>query len=121
MIEKQQRRIVFFLGAGASLGAGAVANIQGGGEISIPTQVEFWETFLRFCRSHTNRREIESFLFRYFLGYAKAPGRSSSRDRRKRLRPIDVEEVFTFLSERNNAPGVSPQFQAYTAKVWRAC
>jgi hypothetical protein len=117
---KQQRRIVFFIGAGASLGAGASAPIQGGGEVAIPTQATFWETFLRFCHSKANRRKIESFLFRYFLGYGKAPGRATAITRRKLLQPIDVEEVFTFLSERNNAPGVASQFQAYTKEVWDA-
>jgi hypothetical protein len=78
----------------------------------------FWETFLRFCRSTDNRNNIESFLFRYFLGYGKAPGRSNSAARRKMLNGIDVEEVFTFLSERNHAPRTSIQFQAYTKKVW---
>jgi hypothetical protein len=36
------------------------------------------------------------------------------------LKGIDVEEVFTFLSERNRAPRTSIQFQAYTKKVWEA-
>ena len=36
------------------------------------------------------------------------------------LKAIDVEEVFTFLSERNHAPRTSPQFQSYTKKVWEA-
>lgn len=67
--------IVFFLGAGASLGAGAVASIRGGGKIAIPTQSTFWETFLRFCSSKKNKKTIESFLFRYFLGYKKVPSR----------------------------------------------
>lgn len=120
MADKQQRRIVFFIGAGASLGSGASAPIQGGGEVMIPTQATFWETFLRFCGSRNNRRKIESFLFRYFLGYGKAPGRATAAARRKLLQPIDVEEVFTFLSERNNAPAVSPQFQGYTKEVWDA-
>lgn len=64
-------KIVYFLGAGASYGAGAVAKIQGGAKISIPTQATFWSTFLRFCKSDANRKTIESFLFRYFLGYNK--------------------------------------------------
>lgn len=115
----QSRRIVYFLGAGASLGAGAYAAVQGGGRVPIPTQDSFWETFLRFCTT-SNKRDIERFLFRYFLGYARAPARTSSANRRKQLRPIDVEEVFTFLSERNNAPEISNQFQAYTGRVWDA-
>jgi SIR2-like domain len=120
MPEKQQRRIVFFLGAGASYGAGATAPIQGGGELPIPTQETFWDTFLRFCRSSKNRDTIESFLFRYFLGYKKKPSRTKAVERRKKLKSIDVEEVFTFLSERNHAPRTSQQFQLYTKQVWEA-
>ena len=112
-----ERRIVYFLGAGASFGAGAYAPKQGGGRIPIPTQSTFWETFLRFCRSRRNKKDIEAFLYRYFLDYGKVPGRTSEAARRRQLAPIDVEEVFTFLSERNNAPSVSPQFKTYTLRV----
>lgn len=115
-----ERRIVFFLGAGASFGAGAVAPVQGGGEIPIPTQATFWETFLRLSKSNKNKKDIENFLFRYFLNYRRAPGRASAKARRAQLRPIDVEEVFTFLSERNNAPGVSPQLRTRTTRIWEA-
>ncbi len=59
-------------------------------------------------------------MFRYFLNYRRAPGRASSKARRAQLKPIDVEEVFTFLSERNNAPGVSPQLRGRTTKIWEA-
>jgi len=118
--EKVTRRIVFFLGAGASFGAGSSTSVQGGGEIPIPTQDTFWETFFRFCRSRYNRFEIEGFLFRYFLNYGKTPSRATAIARRKLLKPINVEEVFTFLSERNTAPGVTPQLRARTKKVWRA-
>jgi hypothetical protein len=119
MPAKQQRRIIFFLGAGASYGAGASVPIQGGGERRIPTQNTFWETFLRFGRSNQNKNDIESFLFRYFLGYSKAPGRLKRAKRLPKLAHIDVEEVFTFLSERNTAPRISPQFRAYTQNVWK--
>jgi hypothetical protein len=115
-----ERRIVYVLGAGASYGAGAYAARQGGGRIPIPTQVTFWETFLRFCRSHENRRLIERFLYRYFLDYHRVPSRSSAAARRRQLAPIDVEEVFTFLSERNFAPSISPQLKTYTLEVWSA-
>ena len=118
MSEKQQRRIVFFLGAGASLGAGALTTVQHGGKLAIPTQDTFWETLLRFCRNDDRRKRIESFLFRYFLGYSQAPARANAASRRKLLKGIDVEEVFTFLSERNRAPGTSSQFQLYTKEVW---
>ena len=85
MLETQQRQIVFFLGAGASYGAGAFTTVQHGGRIKIPTQETFWETLLRLGRSRDNRSDIESFLFRYFLGYGKPPGRSNSAARRKML------------------------------------
>lgn len=35
---KQQRKVVFFLGAGASFGAGAYATVQHGGHVPIPMQ-----------------------------------------------------------------------------------
>lgn len=116
----QQRKIVFFFGAGASLGAGGYAVVQGGGHLPIPTQQDFWDTFLRFCGSHDNRRNIESFLFRYFLGYARVPARASSAQRRKLLAHINVEEVFTFLSERAQAPSTSASLRAYSSKIWEA-
>jgi hypothetical protein len=108
------------LGAGASFGAGAYATKQGGGRIPIPTQSTFWETFLRFCDDDQHRKTIEAFLYRYFLDYKKVPGRAIEAARRRQLAPIDVEEVFTFLSERNYAPSVSPQLKTYTSRVWRA-
>jgi hypothetical protein len=117
---KQQRKIVFFLGAGASYGAGSYAPVQAGGRVAIPTQATFWDTFLRFSRSKRNRRDIESFLFRYFLGYARVPARSTALQRRKLLKSLDVEEVFTFLSERARAPSTSAALRGYAAKVWSA-
>jgi len=112
--------IVYFLGAGASLGAGATASVQGGGKIPIPTQSSFWETFLRFCKSKDNRKTIESFLFRYFLGYKKLPGKLGAKGRSHLLAGVDVEEVFTFLSERSRAPSTTPQLRTYVRKVWAA-
>lgn len=112
--------VVYFIGAGASLGAGATASIQGGGKITIPIQTTFWETFLRFCGSKENRRTIESFLFRYFLGYKKFPGKLKARNRGRLLANIDVEEVFTFLSERSRAPSTSSQLRTYVRRVWDA-
>jgi hypothetical protein len=82
LAEKQKRRIVFFLGAGASLGAGSFTSVQGRGEIPIPTQDTFWETFFRFCKSAKNRADIEAFLFRYFLNYGRTPSRSTATARR---------------------------------------
>lgn len=115
-----ERRVVFFLGAGASLGAGAYATTRGGARVPIPTQRTFWDTFLRFCASTQNRHLIEAFLYRYFLDYHRVPARLGEAARRRQLAPIDVEEVFTFLSERNTAPSVSPQFKTYASRVWSA-
>ena len=67
------RKILFFLGAGASVGAGAYATVQAGGRIQIPVQSDFWSVFLRFIKGRANRKIIESFLFRYFLGYNESP------------------------------------------------
>jgi len=114
------RKVLFFLGAGASRGAGSTAPAQGGARVPSPTQSEFWDVFLRFCPTGSNRRLIQSFLFRYFLGYIRVPARLSSVDRRRALRHVDVEEVFTFLSERVRAPSTSPQFRSYALRIWRA-
>lgn len=114
------RKIIYFLGAGASVGAGAYSVVQAGGRIEIPTQATFWETFLRFCSSLARRRTIESFLFRYFLGYNRVPARTHPSKRRKQLMVVDVEEVFTFLSERTRAPSTSPQLRTYSREVWDA-
>lgn len=76
--------------------------------------------FLRFVPSGNNRKLIQSFLFRYFLGYQRVPARLSSVRRRRALRPIDVEEVFTFLSERVQAPSTTAQFRTYALHIWQA-
>ena len=114
------RKIMFFLGAGASYGAGATATIQGGGELPIPTQKDFWETVLRFCKSNKHRKQIESFLFRYFSIYRRVPARSKAGERRRLLNGVDVEEVFTFLSERTRAPSTSSQLRKYMEEVWES-
>lgn len=119
-MSEQQRKILFFLGAGASLGAGAYAVIQGGNMLPIPTQSSFWDVFLRFCESKSNRKTVESFLFTYFLGYSKIPAKLSSAKRREILSGIDVEEVFTFLSERAQAPATTSSMRTYAKKVWSA-
>lgn len=116
----KKKSFVYFLGAGASYGVGAEATVQAGGSVRIPTQADFWSTFLRFCGSRNNRSKIESFLFRYFLGYSRVPSRSSASERRNQLNSIDVEEVFTFLSERVRAPSTSPQLRKYSLEVWEA-
>ncbi len=116
----QGRKILYFLGAGASYGAGAYATVQGGGRLPVPTQRTFWSTFLRFCKSKKHRQEIEAFLFRYFLGYHRTPARLRPSARGRRLDGVDVEEVFTFLSERISAPSTSSQLRSYTQGVWDA-
>ena len=115
----QGRKILYFLGAGASVAAGAGASVQGGGYLEIPTQKSFWSTFLRFS-SKDNYRTIESFLFRYFKGYARVPTRKKPAKRRHDLDGIDVEEVFTFLSERIRSPSATPQMRSYAVQVWNA-
>lgn len=115
----QGRKVLYFLGAGASYGAGATAAVQGSGAIPIPTQASFWETFLRFSKNAKRRSRIESFLFRYFMGYRKVPSRSKPAERRRMLNGIDVEEVFTFLSERARAPSTTPQLRTYAKEVWQ--
>lgn len=117
---RQQRKIVFFLGAGASFGSGAYASVQHGGKLRIPTQSTFWNTFLRFCRSNQNRRRIESFLFRYFRGYARVPARVQPSKRRSMFTDVNVEEVFTFLSERARAPSTTPQLRSHVTQIWSA-
>jgi hypothetical protein len=114
------RKILFFLGAGASYAAGAATRVQAGGRVPIPTQATFWDTFLRFCSSEERRDQIESFLFRYFKGYGRLPARSSPASRRRQLNGIDVEEVFTYLSERFRAPSTTPQLRSYAAEIWEA-
>jgi hypothetical protein len=115
----QGRKILYFIGAGATRAAGAYVPAQGGGRIPIPTQSEFWEVFLRLCPNRTARAEIERFLFRYFLGYRRVPSRTVPSNRRAQLRRVDVEEVFTFLSERSKAPSSSTQLKAYADRVWQ--
>ena len=117
---QQGRKICFFLGAGASVGAGAFAKVQHGGHIPIPMQGTFWDTFLRFCKNPAHRKAIESFLFRYFLGYERVPARATALKRRAMFKNIDVEEVFTFISERVRAPATSPALRTYASSVWDA-
>ena len=114
----QLRRIVYFLGAGASVAAGAYATVQHGGRIQAPIQKNFWSTFLRFCKWTENNKTIESFLFRYFLGYGRVPARLKPMSRYALLNETEVEEVFTFISERIAAPATSPQLRVAVEKVW---
>jgi len=111
------RKILYFLGAGASRGAGAVTGVQGGGSVEIPLQADFWQTVLRFA-TRPERKQIEAFLFRYFAGYRRVPSRTSGLGRTSLLRGIDAEEVFTFISERSQAPSTSPQLKAYVDRIW---
>ncbi len=114
------RKIVWFMGAGAPLGAGAYTSVQAGGRIKIPTQADFWPTLLRFCQSRKDRKTIESFLFRYFTHYSKVPARSEASARAKLLQDINVEEVFTFISERVASPTTSDQLKRTFSGVWSA-
>lgn len=102
------------------MAAGAYATVQRGGHLPTPTQADFWETFLRFCKSNHNRRTIESFLFRYFKGYRKTPTRLVPSHRHPILNDIDVEEVFTFISERIAAPATSVQLKTAVERVWES-
>jgi hypothetical protein len=112
------RKVLYFVGAGVPKAAGAFVAVEGGGEIPIPTQAEFWPVFLRLCRSNLARTQIESFLFRYFVGYRRPPYRIKPPERRKLLATVDVEEVFTFLSERTKAPSSSSQLKVYAQRIW---
>jgi hypothetical protein len=114
------RKILYIIGAGAPRAVGAYVQVQGGKRISIPTQAEFWDAFFRLSGTSKASKEIESFLFRYFLGYSRVPARATPADRRKMLAPIDVEEVFTFVSERSKAPSSSVQLKRYADAVWLA-
>lgn len=112
------RKVVYFLGAGASLAAGAYFRGQGSARIPIPTAKDFWATFFRLARRPDRKKRVEAFLFRYFLGYARVPSRLSPSDRRKELAALDVEEVFTFLSERVAAPSTEAGLRRYFELVW---
>lgn len=116
----QGRKIIFFLGAGASRGAGAFAPAQHGARIPIPIQEDFWPVFLRYCKKKENKKLIERFLFRYFLGYKKVPSRAHWKTRRNQLSGINVEEVFTFLSERARAPSVTTSMRTTATTTWAA-
>jgi hypothetical protein len=119
-IKPTRRKVVWIFGAGASLGAGAYAKIQRGGKIYIPTQVDFWDTLLRYA-SAKDRDIIEAFLYRYFKGYHKTPSKLNHNRRRKAFKEVDVEEVFTFLSERVSTPTITPQLKTYFQdSVWPA-
>lgn len=114
------RKVVWFFGAGASRGAGATTRVRGGGTVPIPTQADFWPVLLGFA-NRADRRLIESFLFRYFRGYLRTPPRMNPVARRKSLWQVNVEEVFTFLSERMTTATLSAQQKAYFGdQVWRA-
>lgn len=111
------RKIVYVLGAGASRALAAVTKYKKSRNIAIPIQADFWDVYLKFIPP-ASQSAIESFLFRYFLGYRRKPGNMTNRTRRDLLSSIDVEEVFTFLSERLGAPSSSPQLRAYCGQLW---
>lgn len=83
-------------------------------------QSTFWDTFLRFSHSTKNKQRVESFLFRYFKGYDRVPARRDAKQRRAMIGDVDVEEVFTFLSERARAPSTSPQLRTEALRIWEA-
>lgn len=119
-IVKGSRKIVWVLGAGASRGAGSYTTVQRNGRISIPTQDSFWETILRFADA-PDRKDIEAFLFRYFNGYKRVPAKIPANKRRKLLDKVDVEEVFTFLSERVSTTTISSSLKQYFRdRIWSA-
>lgn len=118
--KKTGRKVVWVFGAGASRGAGAYSLIQKGGKILIPTQSDFWETVLRFASSE-DRKLIEAFLFRYFKGYSKTPPKIKPTQRKKHFNGVNVEEVFTFLSERVSTKTIASQLQKYFQNdIWPA-
>lgn len=96
----KKRSFVYFLGAGASYGIGAEAMVQGG-TVMIPPQPNYWSTFLRFCRSPKSRATIQSFLYRYFLGYTRGLSRASASARRAQLN-LMVHELVHLLERRRN-------------------
>lgn len=111
------RKIVWFLGAGASRGAGAALRVGGsGGTIKIPIQADFWDVVLRYG-SKKDADKIQSFLFRYFAGYDRTPARSNRKERREVLKNIDVEEVFTFLSERIKTKQIPDSLKTYFTEI----
>ena len=50
----------------------------------------------------------------------KVPSRLKPAERRKLLNEVDVEEVFTYLSERARAPSTSQQLRTYSRQIWAA-
>ncbi|HMI64888.1 MAG TPA: SIR2 family protein [Cyclobacteriaceae bacterium] len=111
------RKVVWFFGAGASRGAGAYTTAQKKGKIYIPTQADFWSTVLKYS-SVADRHVIESFLFHYFK-MSGIPAKLNHPTRAKLLNNINVEEVFTFLSERMSTETISPSLRTYFGNtVW---
>ena len=111
------RKIVYVLGAGASRALEVVTNYKKSKRIPIPIQGDFWDTYLKFVPPAT-RANVESFLFRYFLGYQRVPGNMTHATKRGLLAEVEVEEVFTFLSERSRAPSSSAQLKSECVKIW---
>ena len=111
------RIVVYILGAGASRALGAVASYKKSTAIKIPIQDDFWDVFLKYL-GPADRSEIEGFLFKYFLGYVRKPGNMTSRTRKDLLSTINVEEVFTFLSERSQAPSSSTALRNTCNDIW---
>lgn len=111
------RRICWFMGAGASKAAGASVNIAHHVTLPIPTQSDFWPTLLKIAPS-SDEKIIEQFLFRYFKGYERVPTKIKTPvKKRKIFQDVDVEEVFTFLSERISTNTISPSLKKYFETV----
>jgi hypothetical protein len=109
------RKILWVLGAGAPRGAGARRR-QGNGWQRIPTQEEFWPQLLHVGVPQSDRLTLLRFMFRHFLGYGKVPPRTSFGDRLALIAPVNVEEVFTYVSERLLSPAV--ENKAIFEEVW---
>lgn len=115
----QQRKIAWILGAGASRGAGAKAKIRNA-TVPIPVQAEFWKTVLSMAQRN-DRKIVEDFLFRYFRRYARLPPHISSQRKLKEISGVNVEEVFTFLSERIAAPSTNTNVRdEFDGIIWPA-
>jgi hypothetical protein len=68
-----------------------------------------------------DRKIVEDFLFRYFRRYARLPPHISSQRKLKEISGVNVEEVFTFLSERIAAPSTNTNVRdEFDGIIWPA-
>lgn len=112
------RKISWILGAGASLAAGATAQIRNSRK-PIPTQASFWEVVMYYTLQK-DKPAIQSFLLRYFKNYTQPPRNIKTKTVLSLIRDINVEEVFTFLSERISSPATSGSLKSYLQEIWPA-